>query len=323
MKANREHSFDHELACIVGLEKSIILKNISFWVAENERRGQKKYFENGTWWTEESLTSLAKKYPYMKRASIGRWINELHNSGWILMVGSSGGKNRYSTSKVFQLWDAGLDWQSELSQNWIVLDRLKMRHQPSQNETPTVSKWDGDRLKMRHNNIDNNIVLNVDNNSTSAKPPKADHPAVIHQMVSAFEKEHQRHFKDAAGQWIGFTWKPKEFGALRDLKAEFIKRLKGRGADFSDGSVLQSWEMFLQMSAKADPWILKNQFTPSKLWGDFQGIIQKIQGQNGKQQPTNKPSKAEKQRDAMANFIRDVQQNGATGKSRASDMFRD
>ena len=146
-KSNREHSFDFELASIVGLEKAILLKNISYWVVENERRKDKQYFSNGRWWTEESLSSLAKKYPYMKRASIGRWMQELHDLGWISMVGTQGGKNKYSVGKVFILWNSGGDWEKELSKMRQLLTvpksdryRLKMRRSPSQNGTLTVPK---------------------------------------------------------------------------------------------------------------------------------------------------------------------------------------
>ena len=282
MKSNREHSFDFELASIVGLEKAILLKNISYWSAENKRRNSAQYFVNDIWWTEESLSSLAAKYPYMKRASIGRWLNELHDLGWVLIVGTTGGKNRYAPGKAFDLWDKGLDWQSihhlKPSQNKIV-------HLPSQNETPTVSEWDANRPKMGYTNIELNIESNIviptaDKQPKAPKKNKSDQPALVHEMVSAFESEHKKHFKDKAGEWIGFTWQNKEFGALKNLKSEFAKRLQGRGADFSDAAILQSWAAFLQMAAKADPWILKNQFTPSKLWGDFQGIIQKIQSQS-------------------------------------------
>jgi hypothetical protein len=76
-KSNREHSFDAELASLVGIEKAILLKNIDYWVGENERRKIDSSFAYGKWWTFESLTSLAKKYPYMKRGNLSRWFKEL------------------------------------------------------------------------------------------------------------------------------------------------------------------------------------------------------------------------------------------------------
>jgi len=163
-KSNREHSFDFELAAIVGVEKAILLKNISYWCAENKRRNQKQYLENDLWWTEESLASLAKKYQYMKRSNIGRWMSELFEDGWIRLMQSAGSTSRYGPGKTFEAWNTGGDWQSLLSQNKTVQSRPKMRHLPSQNETPTVPNRDGDRPKMRHNNIDSNGEGNVESN---------------------------------------------------------------------------------------------------------------------------------------------------------------
>lgn len=319
-KSNREHSFDVELAQVVGLEKSLLLKNISYWVSENKRRGIDKYFTNDIWWTEESLTSLAAKYPYMKRTSIGRWMQELHQLEWIRVVGATGGKNKYAPGPVFELWDSGGDWQERLSQNGTVQDCTKMGRQLYQNGTDNCTK-------MGHTNIElSNVDSNID--SAAGKQPKQkknidlskqgkNKTPVIHSMVEIFENEHRRHFIDSADQWIGFTWQAKEFGALGSLKNEFEKRIKNRNAEVTDEAVLNGWQSFLQMAADADKWTVENHFTPTKLWSNFQSIIQKIQSkQNGKQQPntaSNGQSKADKQREAFANLVRDVAANGLRG----------
>jgi len=163
-KSNREHSFDVELASIVGLEKAILIKNISYWIEENKRRNETGSFANGIWWTEESLTSLAKKYPYFKRTSIGRWMQELHDLGWIRIVVGKSGKNRYSSGKVFELWDDDMDWKSLLSQNRTVAIRPKMRQQPSQNETANAEKVANCRPILGRNNIDTNRGLDIEEN---------------------------------------------------------------------------------------------------------------------------------------------------------------
>lgn len=314
-KSNREHSFDVELASIVGLEKSILLKNTSYWTAENKRRNLTQYFSNDIWWTEESLSSLARKYPYMKRASIGRWMQELHESGWLKVIVSSGGKNKYAPGQVFELWDTGGDWQVELSQNETVVNRPKMRRLPSQNETPTIPKWDADRPKMGYNNIDLDIESNIELNGKADKPPKPEkkEAPIIHKMVQVFETEHQKHFKDSTGVWIGFTWQVKEFGALKSLSKEFEKRLRGRGADFSEPAILNGWQTFLQMAAKADKFTLENHYTPTKLWSNFQGIIQKIQQKNGnhnQQANGTGQSRADKNKGAFERLVQSVAADG-------------
>jgi hypothetical protein len=165
-RSNREHSFDWELATIVGLEKAILLKNISYWCDENRRRGVSECFDGGIWWTSESLRSLAFKYPYFKKPSISRWMNELHAAGWIRMTGQIGGQNRYAPGEIFHQWDAGYDVRPTLSQNETPPVGV------SQNETGGVSKRDTGGLKMRHMNIDilSTISLNAD---SSKKQPNS------------------------------------------------------------------------------------------------------------------------------------------------------
>jgi len=163
-KSNREHGFDYELATIVGIEKAILLKNISHWCEENQKFNRQQYHDNDMWWTQESLSSLARKYPYMKRASIARWMQELFDSGWIRLQQKAGGKSSYSTGKVFEAWNSGGDWQSILSQYETPKERPKMRQSASQNETVTVPEWDDKCTKMGHNNIDLNVEVNIESN---------------------------------------------------------------------------------------------------------------------------------------------------------------
>ena len=184
-KSNREHGFDYELATIVGIEKAILLKNISYWCEENQKFDRQQYHENDLWWTQESLSSLAKKYPYMKRASIARWMQELFDSGWIRLQQKAGGKSSYSTGKVFEAWNSGGDWKSILSQYETPKERPKMRQSASQNETVTVPEWDDKRPKMGHNNIDLNVEVDVDSNVefTAAVAPDAGPTVLVIETV--------------------------------------------------------------------------------------------------------------------------------------------
>ena len=166
-KTNRDHSFDIELATIVGVEKAIILKNVDHWCRENARKTASEYFFDGQYWTAESLKSLAKKYPYMKRSSIARWVNELEKNGWLVIGKKEREVNFYRPGLVFELWNAGEDWETELdrlSQNETDKSCLKMGQGLSQNGTGAVSKWDRGCLKMGHFNIEGNVDPDFDMN---------------------------------------------------------------------------------------------------------------------------------------------------------------
>ena len=158
-KSNREHSFDAELASLVGIEKAILLKNIDYWVGENERRKIDSSFAYGKWWTFESLTSLAKKYPYMKRGNLSRWFKELKESKWIIMYSTTDGANMYRPGPVFTSWDLGQDWklvfQNETGRTWGGV----FQNEPKavfQNEPKGAAHFETD------NNVEKHIEKNVE-----------------------------------------------------------------------------------------------------------------------------------------------------------------
>lgn len=133
---------------------------------------------------------------------------------------------------------------------------------------------------------------------------------VIQAMVTAFETEHRQHFKDAGGEWIGFTWQAKEFPALNSIRAELEKRYRQRmKAEPTPENIVQSWELFLGKAAKCDKFILDNLFTPSKIWGQFQSIVQKIHTNNGRPPSTTsngRPDQNERNRIAAEKMVQDV-----------------
>lgn len=133
---------------------------------------------------------------------------------------------------------------------------------------------------------------------------------VIQEMVTAFETEHRQHFKDAGGEWIGFTWQAKEFPALNSIRAELEKRYRQKlNAEPTPENIVESWAMFLRKAAKCDKFILENLFTPSKIWGQFQSIIQKIHTNNGIPPSTTsngRPDQNERNRIAAEKMVQDV-----------------
>ena len=116
-------------------------------------------------------------------------------------------------------------------------------------------------------------------------------PPVIHRMVEVFENEHKRHFKDDAGDWAGFTWSDKEFGALAGLRKKLSKRFAEKMKhEPGDDEIINTFTLFLQRVVAADEFFLKL-FTPAGLNGQFQNAVNRIYGksnhQNGSRANTN------------------------------------
>lgn len=167
--------------------------------------------------------------------------------------------------------------------------------------------------------IDEGLMVTVFQGHSEILPPVAKKKkkaaqgagdGVIQAMVTAFETEHRQHFKDAGGEWIGFTWQAKEFPALNSIRAELEKRYRQKlNTEPTPENIVESWAMFLRKAAKCDKFILDNLFTPSKIWGQFQSIVQKIHTNNGRPPSTTsngRPDQNERNRIAAEKMVQDV-----------------
>ena len=119
-------------------------------------------------------------------------------------------------------------------------------------------------------------------------------PPVIHRMVEVFETEHKKHFHDESGDWAGFTWSDKEFGALAGLRKKLAKRFAEKMQhEPGDDEIINTFTLFLQRTVAADEFFLKL-FTPAGLNGQFQNAVNRIYGksnhQNGNRATGNVPN---------------------------------
>lgn len=76
------HCFDTEIAEKYGLEASIILNNISYWVQHNE--ANEKNFHDGKYWTFNSVKAFNELFPYMSEKKIRNALKALEEDGIII-----------------------------------------------------------------------------------------------------------------------------------------------------------------------------------------------------------------------------------------------
>ena len=81
MKEVNDHSFSVNVASQIGLEKSILHKEIYGWVKHNW--DNQKNIHHGVAWTYNSAKAYAEKFPYFSERSIGRWLADLEDAGFI------------------------------------------------------------------------------------------------------------------------------------------------------------------------------------------------------------------------------------------------
>lgn len=79
---NKSHSFNTELAKIIGLKESIILSHLYFWFEQNRSNG--KNFYDGTWWTYNSIKTFSKQFEYLSEKEIRGALKRLNELGYTI-----------------------------------------------------------------------------------------------------------------------------------------------------------------------------------------------------------------------------------------------
>ena len=75
------HSFDTEIAKVVGVNAATIYQNIMFWCEKNKANNSN--FNDSNWWVYNSVSAWANLFPYMSTRSIRTSLDKLIESGLI------------------------------------------------------------------------------------------------------------------------------------------------------------------------------------------------------------------------------------------------
>jgi len=76
------HTFDPEIAVLVGMPAAVIYQNIRFWIAKNEANGHN--YKDGRYWTYNSIAAFKKLFPYLSEKQVRTALDRLIESGLIL-----------------------------------------------------------------------------------------------------------------------------------------------------------------------------------------------------------------------------------------------
>lgn len=76
------HSFDPEIAEIVGVNAATIYQNIVYWVEKNQAND--KHLYDGQYWTYNSIKAFGEQFPYLSAKQIKTALNKLIDQGFIV-----------------------------------------------------------------------------------------------------------------------------------------------------------------------------------------------------------------------------------------------
>ncbi|GMO25856.1 MAG: hypothetical protein Ta2B_05660 [Termitinemataceae bacterium] len=104
------HSFSVPLATEYGLQESVFLSNLCFWIEKNIANN--RHFHDGRWWTYNSVTAWHELLTYISVDSIRNTISTLQKRGAIVIgnynkIGYDRTQWFAVSPKVFSLWSTG------------------------------------------------------------------------------------------------------------------------------------------------------------------------------------------------------------------------
>lgn len=125
------YQFDIEDATKYGVDESIMLQNIKFWVRTNKANGTNQF--DGSTWTYNSAKAFTKLFPFWTEKQIRRVLKSLTDQG--VIKSGNYNKSKYNHTTWYALIDENMLFPSEIT------DIPKREHQsPETVTTVTDSK---------------------------------------------------------------------------------------------------------------------------------------------------------------------------------------
>ena len=76
------YQFDTDIAALYGVDESIMIADLQFWIRKNEANG--KHFHDGRFWTYNSVEAFTKLFPFWTARQIRRVLKSLEEKGVIV-----------------------------------------------------------------------------------------------------------------------------------------------------------------------------------------------------------------------------------------------
>ena len=144
------HQFNTKIAKQYGLEESILIENIFFWVKKNKANNQN--YHNGKYWTYNSVKAFNELFDYMTETKIYRALKKLKDCG-LIEIGEYN-ENKYDHTKWYTVTNKALELFEETEK-----PNIQNEKQILQNEEPILqnekSKLQNDKITITDNKPNN------------------------------------------------------------------------------------------------------------------------------------------------------------------------
>lgn len=136
---NEEHSFNVEVAKIVGVNAAILIKSINWWCRKNAANG--RHYHDGLYWSYNTISAFCELYPYLGKSAISRALKKLEDGGYI----KTGNFNNtsYDRTRWYAITQAGAELcevsahfsKREMEESKREMEKSKRENRNEQSET--------------------------------------------------------------------------------------------------------------------------------------------------------------------------------------------
>lgn len=171
------HSFNTNIAKVVGIKEAILLYNIDFWIAKN--KANNKHFYKGHYWTYNSSKAFAELFPYLTQKMIENALTKLIKDGYLI-------KDCFNENKFDRTaWYALTDKYYQLKGESHLLEKgnvdLPKKETPFTNLGKCI--YESDNKPNNKQQIENNKATETEKSALSVK---ANENAKSHILQSIF-----------------------------------------------------------------------------------------------------------------------------------------
>lgn len=239
-KIDENHSFNVNVACVVGERKAIILKEIYGWCLHNYHNQKNMY--GGMPWTYNSAKAYEEKFPYWKARSISRWLFELESDGWIY---STMKFNKFNIDKTkwytinFAKYDAAVttddypisqndqwiaqidQWLSQNGESWLakMTDEIGQNDQPIPSSTisiPPKTSNNARAKKSTKNKSEKPEPVSDQKNASPQVPARPPHESEVDEsfLTEPIPDLGQKHWTEVATMMAAYFKNENGFGPM-------------------------------------------------------------------------------------------------------------
>ena len=203
------HTFDVDIARLVGLNAAVIFQNILFWCLYSQ--ANKINYYDGNYWTFNSVKAMAALFPYFSSRQIETAIRKLIDAGLII----KGNYNRNPYDRT--CWYAIINLDKYISQQREIEQAVRAN----------VNTQDVEPIPDINTDINTNIITDIKRASSKRfiKPTKQELEAYAREIDFMLDAEAFLDFYETKGWMVGRDKMKDWKAAVRTWK----RRAKERG----------------------------------------------------------------------------------------------